>query len=368
MFVQDVAVPDTANVAQLAKSFCKPDVCSTVRPSEPEGEVWAVNEGDAVAMPTALPMQDAKRDLKVASFAQEKTKAVKDRVLTNSIAPPESIPTSDTSSWLREEWEEAQPVAQTPIESSSNPDEDTMAMPRALPMQDANRDLNAASFVQEKTTAIEGQVLTNSIAPPESFATPDAPSLGRELEEMQYVAQAETEPSPQVLETLRQQLLLPLPATVVVSHSPTQYCSVNLSPNPSPARRWESGPPVPLLPMGVGGVRSALSKAYCSRTVAATKMSLDLMENGSPGKTLQNDKADSSVSARFAQGDDLQLQDERTTPAKLSAAVAAYNAMIQQSNQEFLTNPPAEVLALRETLLARVANANRTPKQIQAEF
>ena len=43
-------------------------------------------------------------------------------------------------------------------------------------------------------------------------------------------------------------------------------------------------------------------------------------------------------------------RDEKVVPAKLLAAVRAYNAMILASNEEFLRNPPAELRAIQASL------------------
>jgi len=43
-------------------------------------------------------------------------------------------------------------------------------------------------------------------------------------------------------------------------------------------------------------------------------------------------------------------RDEKVVPAKLLAAVQAYNAMILASNEEFLRNPPAELRAIQASL------------------
>jgi hypothetical protein len=43
-------------------------------------------------------------------------------------------------------------------------------------------------------------------------------------------------------------------------------------------------------------------------------------------------------------------KEERVVPAKLQAAVRAYNAMILASNEEFLRNPPAELRAIQASL------------------
>lgn len=44
------------------------------------------------------------------------------------------------------------------------------------------------------------------------------------------------------------------------------------------------------------------------------------------------------------------LKDKKVVPAKLLAAVRAYNAMILASNEEFLRNPPAELRAIQAFL------------------
>jgi hypothetical protein len=43
-------------------------------------------------------------------------------------------------------------------------------------------------------------------------------------------------------------------------------------------------------------------------------------------------------------------KDKKVVPAKLLAAVRAYNAMILASNEEFLRNPPAELRAIQASL------------------
>jgi len=43
-------------------------------------------------------------------------------------------------------------------------------------------------------------------------------------------------------------------------------------------------------------------------------------------------------------------KDQKVVPAKLLAAVQAYNAMILASNEEFLGNPPAELRAIQASL------------------
>ncbi|TRU31886.1 MAG: hypothetical protein EWV50_19020 [Microcystis aeruginosa Ma_MB_F_20061100_S20] len=49
-------------------------------------------------------------------------------------------------------------------------------------------------------------------------------------------------------------------------------------------------------------------------------------------------------------------RDEKVVPAKLLAAVQAYNAMILASNEEFLRNPPAELRAI-QAFLAKLVGA-----------
>lgn len=49
----------------------------------------------------------------------------------------------------------------------------------------------------------------------------------------------------------------------------------------------------------------------------------------------------------------------KVTPAKLLAAIRAYNAMILVSNVEFLSNPPAELLAIQASL-AKLTAATTT--------
>ena len=57
-------------------------------------------------------------------------------------------------------------------------------------------------------------------------------------------------------------LILNQPSNSEIFHI-AQYGSINLSLNPSSCRRGESDSLLPLLPMGTGGVRSALSKQSC---------------------------------------------------------------------------------------------------------
>ena len=47
-------------------------------------------------------------------------------------------------------------------------------------------------------------------------------------------------------------------------------------------------------------------------------------------------------------------RDEKVVPAKLLAAVLAYNAMILASNEDFLRNPPAELRAIQASLVKLV--------------
>lgn len=59
------------------------------------------------------------------------------------------------------------------------------------------------------------------------------------------------------------------------------------------------------------------------------------------------------------------LRGGRVNLRKLSAAVAAYNALIKASNDEFLLNPPAELVAIRAVLAELVSAAeaeSRSPK------
>ena len=58
------------------------------------------------------------------------------------------------------------------------------------------------------------------------------------------------------------------------------------------------------------------------------------------------------------------LRGGRVDAKKLLAAVAAYNALIKASNDEFLLNPPAELVAIRAVLAELVSAAEaefRTP-------
>lgn len=52
------------------------------------------------------------------------------------------------------------------------------------------------------------------------------------------------------------------------------------------------------------------------------------------------------------------LKDRKVTPAKLLAAIRAYNAMILASNEEFLKQPPAELIAIRAALDQMIAAAS----------
>jgi hypothetical protein len=55
------------------------------------------------------------------------------------------------------------------------------------------------------------------------------------------------------------------------------------------------------------------------------------------------------------EGEEKKCDQGKVTPAKLLAAVRAYNAMILVSNVEFLNNPPAELLAIQAALAKLVA-------------
>lgn len=51
------------------------------------------------------------------------------------------------------------------------------------------------------------------------------------------------------------------------------------------------------------------------------------------------------------------LRGGKVTPAKLLAAIRAYNAMIDASNAEFLSSPPSELLAIQAALSKLIAAA-----------
>jgi len=175
-----------------------------------------------------------------------------------------------------------------------------------VPGVDRARDTVAS--IQEKATA--DQVLTHSIAPPESAATSSTPSWSQQKEAK--LAQRLVKRTSLQLQALRQKLLLPIPTTVAAQRSPT---------------------------------------------AADVKLGQGLMEKGFPYKAYNSDDTDSR--ARFAWEESQKRQADETNLEKLSTAVAAYNAMIEQSNLEFLRNPPVEVLALREALSAMIAKTKR---------
>lgn len=52
------------------------------------------------------------------------------------------------------------------------------------------------------------------------------------------------------------------------------------------------------------------------------------------------------------------LKDRKVTPAKLLAAIRSYNAMILASNEEFLKQPPAELIAIQAALAQMIAAAS----------
>jgi hypothetical protein len=270
-----------------------------------------------------------------AASSQDKINAIEEQELTTFIAPPESCPTLSSLSRLYEEWQTKSTLQLSRESAVMAPSAKLEA--KAVPV--VQREAQAST--QEKTTTSQG--LTSSIAPPECATTSTTPSWSEEKASNQALLSLDSSvnrgfestthranPFPQNralspdgerlsasslaqplaiqtssrLVALRQKLLLPLPATVVANSSLTSEVTV-----------------------GQG-----------------------LMEKGLTRKTYSSNETDGT--ARFAQRDSLQSPVDETAVAKLSAAVAAYNVMIQQSNLEFLSNPPAEVLALREALLA----------------
>ncbi|HEY9601193.1 MAG TPA: hypothetical protein V6C85_06250 [Allocoleopsis sp.] len=267
--------------------------------------------------------------------SQEKIKAIEEQELTHLIAPPESCPTANSLSRLPEKWQ-TKSTLQLSRESALIVPSATLEA-EALPL--TRRDTLAST--QDNTTA--SHALTNSIAPPEcattstisywseekssnqaplsvksgadrGFAsTTDSSSsfsrnstLSPNSERLGASALAQSfarETSPRLV-ALRQKLLLPLPATVLADSSLTSEVNV-----------------------GQGLMEKGLTnKAYTTNDTDETPM--------------------------FGRRESLKSPVDKTNVAKLSAAVTAYNAMIEQSNLEFLSHPPAEVLALREALLA----------------
>lgn len=269
-----------------------------------------------------------------AASSQEKIKAIEKQELTNFIAPPESCPTLSSLSRLRDEWQ-AKSSLRTSRESELTVPSDKL---EAEALLIAPRGPIAST--QEKITG--SHVLTDPIAPPECTTTSTTPSWSEQEDSNQALLSVDsrgnrgfesrisssafprnrtlspagkslgdpTLAQPLAIETsprlvaLRQKLLLPLPATVIADTSYTSEVKV-----------------------GQGWMEKGLtSKAYNTNETHET--------------------------ATLARRDSLKSPVDETAVAKLSAAVAAYNIMIQQSNLEFLSNPPAEVLALREALLA----------------
>ncbi|MBW4495545.1 MAG: hypothetical protein KME26_21165 [Oscillatoria princeps RMCB-10] len=89
------------------------------------------------------------------------------------------------------------------------------------------------------------------------------------------------------------------------------------------------------------------ANAELGSSVSAVANSLTSAPGAPPATAVQN-LLDSLVGL---------LRGRKITPAKLLAAIRAYNAMIDASNAEFLSSPPSELLAIQAALSKLIAAA-----------
>lgn len=270
-----------------------------------------------------------------AAFSQQKIKAIEEQELTHLIAPPESCPDSGSLSRLREEWQ----TKSTPQLSGESvliePSDKREA--EALPV--AQRDSVAST--QEKRIA--SQVLTGSIAPPECATTSTTPSWSQEKSSAQALLSVDSranrglESTTHSSSSLPQNLALSPTGERLGASALVQSLAIQTSPRLVALRQKLLLP----LPATVIADSSLLSEVSVGQ---------GWMEKGLTSKAYNTNETDRT--AMFGRRERLKSQVDETSVTKLSAAVTAYNAMIEQSNLAFLSHPPAEVLALREALLA----------------
>jgi hypothetical protein len=207
----------------------------------------------------------------------------------------------------------------------------------ALPV--AQRD----SVASTQENRIASQVLTGSIAPPECATTSTTPSWSQEKSSAQALlsvdsrANRELESTTHSSSSLPQNLALSPTGERLGASALVQPLAIQTSPRLVALRQKLLLP----LPATVIANSSLLSEVNVGQ---------GWMEKGLTSKAYNTNETDRT--AMFGRRERLKSQVDETSVTKLSAAVTAYNAMIEQSNLEFLSHPPAEVLALREALLA----------------
>lgn len=270
-----------------------------------------------------------------AAFSQQKIKAIEEQELTHLIAPPESCPASGSLSRLREEWQTKSTLQLSGESVLIEPSAKREA--EALPV--AQRD----SVASTQENRIASQVLTGSIAPPECATTSTTPSWSQEKSSAQALlsvdsrANRELESTTHSSSSLPQNLALSPTGERLGASALVQPLAIQTSPRLVALRQKLLLP----LPATVIADSSLLSEVNVGQ---------GWMEKGLTSKAYNTNETDRT--AMFGRRERLKSQVDETSVTKLSAAVTAYNAMIEQSNLEFLSHPPAEVLALREALLA----------------
>lgn len=273
-----------------------------------------------------------------AASSQEKITAIAEQELTNFIAPPESCPTASSFSRLREEWQTKSPLQLSRESTVMTPSAKLEA--EAVPV--AQRETLVST--QEKTTA--SQVLTDSIAPPECATTSTTPSWSEEKASNQAVLSVDSSANRGYESTTHRSNPFPRNRTLspagerLSASTLAQPLAIEISPRLVALRQKL------LLPLPATVIAN-------SSLTSEVKVGQGLMEKSLTSKAYNSNETDGT--ARFARRDSLKSPVDETALTKLSAAVAAYNVMIQQSNLEFLSDPPAEVLALREALLALIS-------------
>jgi len=270
-----------------------------------------------------------------AAFSQQKIKAIEEQELTHLIAPPESCPASGSLSRLREEWQTKSTLQLSGESVLIEPSAKREA--EALPV--AQRD----SVASTQENRIASQVLTGSIAPPECATTSTTPSWSQEKSSAQALlsvdsrANRELESTTHSSSSLPQNLALSPTGERLGASALVQPLAIQTSPRLVALRQKLLLP----LPATVIANSSLLSEVNVGQ---------GWMEKGLTSKAYNTNETDRT--AMFGRRERLKSQVDETSVTKLSAAVTAYNAMIEQSNLAFLSHPPAEVLALREALLA----------------
>jgi hypothetical protein len=92
-----------------------------------------------------------------------------------------------------------------------------------------------------------------------------------------------------------------------------------------------------------------------SNSISAVSDALSNAPGAPPLSTIQDLLSKLKGLVNCEEGQEKGCEQGNVTPAKLLAAVRAYNAMILVSNVEFLNNPPAELLAIQASLAKLIA-------------